>query len=178
MSDRTTKPAAASALPEITLPRLGGGTLRLGAPLDGRDWQMIVVYRGLHCPICKSYLKGLEGLLADYHAKGVDVIAVSGDPEAKAEAFVAETGITVPVGYGLSLEAMAALGLYISEPRSPQETDRPFAEPGIFVVNATGELQIVDLSNAPFARPDLEKLLSGIGFVRDNDYPIRGTMAA
>ena len=33
---------------------------------------------------------------------------------------------------------MQALGLYVSTPRSPQETDRPFAEPGLFLINPDG----------------------------------------
>jgi len=70
---------------------------------------------------------------------------------------------------------MNTLGLYISEPRSEKETDHPFAEPGVFVVNADGEIQIVDISNAPFARPELEALANGLAFIRKNDYPIRGT---
>ena len=66
-------------------------------------------------------------------------------------------------------------GLYISEPRSAQETDRPFAEPGLFVVNPEGKLHIVDISNAPFARPDLAQIAGAIGFIQEKDYPIRGT---
>jgi hypothetical protein len=64
-------------------------------------------------------------------------------------------GWRFPVAYGLSPDQMRTLGLYISEPRSAQETDRPFAEPGLFVVNPEGKVQIVEISNAPFARPDL-----------------------
>jgi hypothetical protein len=72
---------------------------------------------------------------------------------------------------------MRARGIYISNPRSPEETDRRFAEPGIFVVNADGNLQITDSSNAPFVRPELAKIAGGIRYVRnpENDYPIRGT---
>jgi hypothetical protein len=66
----------------------------------------------------------------------------------------------------------------VSTPRSAQETDQPFPEPGLFVVNGDGKIQIVDISNAPFARPDLATLLGGIKFVRANDYPIRGMHAA
>ena len=73
---------------------------------------------------------------------------------------------------------MRALGLYISDPRSAQETDRPFPEPGVFVINAEGNIQILDISNAPFARPDLESLANGIKFIRANDYPVRGTHRA
>ncbi|MEC9433728.1 MAG: redoxin domain-containing protein [Pseudomonadota bacterium] len=167
------------AFPALTVPRLGGGALALGRPdpASGRDWAMLVVYRGKHCPICARYLKTLEGLLPRLHALGVDVAAVSGDPEEKAAAFAADNALTLPVGFGLTPAQMAALGLWISDPRSPQETDRPFPEPGVFVVNAEGRVQIMDVSNAPFARPDLEALTNGIAFVREKGYPIRGTRA-
>jgi hypothetical protein len=71
---------------------------------------------------------------------------------------------------------MTDLGLYISEPRSEKETDHPFAEPAIFVINEHDQIQILDKSNAPFSRPDLNDLLAGIEFIRENDYPIRGTL--
>lgn len=166
---------AGSTFPKITLPAVGGGRIILGGP--GGAWQMIVVYRGAHCPLCKRYLTKLEGLKSDFEALGVGVVAVSGDPEEKATAEVAELGLTLPVAYGLTPEHMRALGLYISNPRSPLETDRPFSEPGVFVVNAEGNVQVVDISNAPFARPDLDGVLAGLKFVRENDYPVRGTAA-
>ena len=74
----------------------------------------------------------------------------------------------------MSIDDMRQLGLYISEPRSPEETDRPFAEPAVFVVNAAAETQIIDISNSPFARPDLKSLLKGLQFIVSKDYPIRG----
>ncbi|MCX7566333.1 peroxiredoxin-like family protein [Sulfitobacter sp. F26169L] len=166
---------AASIFPKTEVPRLGGGTLTLGVPQGGHDWQLVVVYRGLHCPLCKSYLATLQQLEADFNDLGVDVVTVSGDPEEKARAFRDEKELTLPIGYDLSLDQMDALGLYISDPRSEKETDRPFSEPGLFVINADGAIQIVDVSNAPFSRPDLDSLLSGIKFIRKNDYPVRGT---
>ncbi len=69
---------------------------------------------------------------------------------------------------------MRELGLYLSDPRSPQETDRAFAEPRLFVINPKGQVQMIDISNAPFARPDLKSLLKGLKFVMSKDYPIRG----
>lgn len=77
----------------------------------------------------------------------------------------------------MSLAQMRELGLYISDPRSPQETDRPFAEPAIFAINPDGNVQVVDISNAPFSRPDLASLLSGLKFIREKQYPVRGTKA-
>lgn len=165
------------AFPKQTVARLGGGTLALGSPAEGRDWQMVVVYRGLHCPLCKTYLKTLQELAPRFHDNGIDVVAVSGDPEEKARAFADEVGLDLPLGYDLSPDQMRVLGLYISAPR-PQETDRPFPEPGLFVINEAGVLHLVDISNAPFARPDLAALAGGLEYVRANDYPIRGTWAA
>ncbi len=164
--------------PEVTVLRIGGGELRLGNPVDDHDWQMVVVYRGKHCPICKTYLAQLEHTAPEFANAGVGVIAVSGDPEDRARAFTEDIGVTFPVGYGLTVNQMNVLGLYVSEPRSESETDRPFAEPGVFVINADGLLQVLDISNAPFARPDLAGLAKGLKFVRDNDYPIRGRLTA
>lgn len=169
---------AGQAFPKSNVARLGGGTLTLGTPSGAQDWQLVVVYRGLHCPLCKRYLAQLDEMKEKFHALGVEVVAVSGDPEAKAKEMATELGLSLPVGYGLSVEQMSGLALYISDPRSPQETDRPFSEPGLFVVNEKGNVQILDISNAPFTRPDLETLLGGIEFVRGNEYPVRGTHRA
>ena len=63
--------------------------------LDGSAWrlrdatpasfQMVVVYRGLHCPVCKTYLGDLESKLAEFAKRGVDVIAVSTDSQDRAQ---------------------------------------------------------------------------------------------
>lgn len=166
---------AGTPFPQIQLPTVGGAMRTLGKPHDGHDWQMVVVYRGLHCPICKKYLSQLQEMVSAFYDLGVDIVAVSGDPLGKAKEMVEDQALELPVAYDLSLEQMAQLGLYVSDPRSPQETDRPFSEPGLFVINAQGKLQIVDVSNAPFARPDLDALLRGISFMREKKYPIRGT---
>lgn len=163
-------------LPQVTVARLGGGDLQLGKPVDDHDWQLVVVYRGAHCPICKTYLAELQRTAPEFAKAGVGVIAVSGDPEDRARSFTDEIGVTFPVGYGLTVDQMKMLGLYVSEPRSEKETDRPFSEPGLFVINAEGKLQILDISNAPFARPELAGLAKGLKFIRDNDYPIRGQL--
>ena len=168
------KPQAGAALDPIPLPTVDGGEATLGGP--GR-WQMVVVYRGKHCPLCRSYLGGLEKIKDDFAKLETEILLVSGDPLEKASATKSEWELTLPVAYGLSVEQMQTLGLYVSDPRSPEETDRPFPEPGLFVVNPEGKLQIVDISNAPFARPDLAGVARGIGFVREKGYPVRGTHA-
>lgn len=39
---------------------------------------------------------------------------------------------------------------------------------------------LIDISNSPFARPDLENVVAGLEWIRklDNNYPIRGTFVA
>lgn len=51
------------------------------------------------------------------------------------------------------------------------------AQPGQFVINAEGALQLIDILNAPFVRPQLKTLLGGTDFMRkpENNYPIRST---
>ncbi|WP_422041211.1 redoxin domain-containing protein [Roseibium sp.] len=171
------KPLVGQAFPKITLSRLGGGTVELGTPANGHDWQMIVIYRGKHCPICTRYLTELEEIAPELSRIGVDVVAASADPEDRATHQAGEAGVSFPIGIGLGVGEMQTLGLYVSNPRSAEETDRPFAEPGLFVVNGAGELQVVDISNAPFARPALSSMLMGLNFIKNpaNNYPVRGT---
>ncbi|MFU8865610.1 MAG: peroxiredoxin-like family protein [Rhodobacterales bacterium] len=172
MTEYMTRPGKPT--PPITLPSTEGEQIELGG--KGR-WQVAVVYRGQHCPLCRKYLATLNGLLDDFRDAGVDVIALSSDPRERAKDEGSKEGWKFPVACELSQDQMRQLGLHISEPRSPQETDRPFAEPGLFVTNPDGLLQIVDISNAPFARPDLQGLLNGLKFIQEKDYPIRGTAA-
>jgi hypothetical protein len=167
------KLGAGTPVPEITLDKVGGGTVTIGGARP--NWQLVVVYRGKHCPICKRYLTGLKDLVEGYKAANIEIVAVSADPREKADAFAAEIQPNFPVGYGLSMGDMRRLGLYVSNPRSPQETDRAFAEPGLIAVNPGGEAQIVDISNAPFARPDLAAILNGLKFIQEKGYPVRGT---
>lgn len=174
----TPKLTAGAPLPKTEVSALEGGTIAIGEPQGGHDWQLVVIYRGKHCPLCTRYLGELNDQLAAFNAIGVDVVAISADTEEKARAQMEGIAPRYRVGYGLSVEQMQALGLYISYPRSPQETDRPFAEPGLFVINGEGTLQLTDVSNAPFARPPLDSLVTGLKFIRDpnNNYPIRGTL--
>lgn len=173
----TVKLSAGQPFPKMTVAKYGGGEVVLGATSGPDSWQLVVVYRGKHCPLCTEYLSELNVVLPELKALNVDVVAVSVDPEEKARIQLEQVKPNFDVGYDLSLEQMQALGLYISHPRFPEEHDRPFAEPGLFVINSEGAIQIIAISNAPFTRPDLKSLVMGLKFVRnpENNYPIRGT---
>jgi peroxiredoxin len=168
---------AGQAFPSVSLNKVGGGTLDLGKPNAGFDWQLIVVYRGKHCPLCTKYLNELNDLLPEFNAIGVDVVAISADSIDRATEQLSEVNPQYDVGYGLTLDQMNDLGLYISEPRLGMNAEQPFAEPGLFVINEAGQLQMIDVSNVPFARPPLSSMLMGIKFYRNmtEKYPINGT---
>lgn len=173
------KLSAGKPLPALTLPLLDGKDTDISKPADGYDWKLIVVYRGKHCPLCTQYLRDLNDALPDLHALGLDVVAVSADTHARAASQIKEVTPDYPVAYNLGAAQMQALGLYISGPGNGTDVEGPFAEPGLFVINANGELQIVDISNVPFARPNLGSLVRGVRFLRSRTepFPVNGTHA-
>lgn len=156
----------------IVLKELDRGEFVFGAP--GR-WQALFVFRGQHCPICKSYLGEIARRRAVFDEIGVSIAAVSADSAEQTHQLAEIVKPTFPLLYGLDESIMRDLGLYISDPRSAQETDHRFPEPALFVVNPHGALHLVEIANAPFLRPDLDRLTAGLRFVIEKNYPIRGT---
>ncbi len=173
------KLSAGSNFPSIRVNTLDGNTISLGRAGHDATSQMVVVYRGQHCPRCTKFLNQLEEYKTRLLKIGIDILAVSADSKAQLEAHKEKLTTSFSIAYGLTQEQMQQLGLYISIPRSEQETDHDFAEPGLFVINRVGVIQVIDLSNNPFCRPELEALVSGLEWISDpdNDYPIRGTFA-
>lgn len=169
-----------NSFPSVSVTGIDVQELNLHQPDKPGNWKLVVVYRGAHCPLCTRYLGELNDIRQSLLDLGVELVAVSADAQSLATKHIADLNLGFPVGYGLSVEQMQQLGLFVSHPRSTQEAAGPFSEPGLFVINAEGALQVVDISNAPFTRPNLESLLAGIGFVKDpkNNYPIRGTLTA
>ena len=167
----TIKPG--TSVPALEVETLGGGAWKLA---DGKpeNFTMVVFYRGLHCPICKGYLRDLDRKLGEFGELGVDVIAISGDDKARAEKTKAEWGIeNLTIGYGQGADNMRAWGLYISkgikDPEPPQ-----FAEPGLFIVRPNGELFYAGVNSMPFGRPSFTEMLQAVKFVLDKNYPARG----
>ncbi|MDY6889548.1 MAG: redoxin family protein, partial [Pseudomonadota bacterium] len=74
---------AGNSFPTVTAHLLDGTTADLSKPHGGAEWQMLVVYRGKHCPLCMRYLNLLEAQLPALKALGVSVCAVSADTRAQ-----------------------------------------------------------------------------------------------
>ena len=173
MSNVNLQPA--SVMQPLVVSDLDNNDVNLVDRVSDKPWKMIVVYRGQHCPKCTEQLNELATMHDDFASAGVEAVAVSGDSEEQLKKHLEKIDVNFPLYYNLTIEQMTDLGLYISEPRSDAETDHPFAEPCIIVLNEDNQVQMLDKSNSPFVRPSLKQLLGGIKFSRENDYPIRGT---
>jgi peroxiredoxin len=60
---------------------------------------MLLVYRGMQCPVCRKYVPELNRLVGEFESKGVVVLAPTMDPPERAEEMAATWGLdTMPVG--------------------------------------------------------------------------------
>jgi len=165
-------------VPELSVPTVGGGHWTLGEQ-EPEHFTLIVVYRGLHCPICSRYLAELAKRREDFAELGVEVVAISTDDEERATRTAEEWEVDgLTLGYGLSLEGARAWGLYLSSSRGTTSTgvvepDR-FAEPGLFLVRPDGTLYFGSVQTMPFARPSFREIRGAVEWVLENDYPARG----
>lgn len=165
-------------VPALSVPMTGGGRFVLGAT-PGATFDMVVFYRGLHCPLCAKYLLELERLAPEFASRGVQLIAVSSDDADRAQQMATKVSAkALAFGYGLSLRSAREWGLYISTSRGKTSIgiDEPalFSEPGVFIVRPDGTLYYGAVQTMPFARPPFQDLLGAIDFAVSKDYPARG----
>lgn len=164
--------------PELEIDTLEGGKWALSEQKP-ENFTMIVAYRGLHCPICRPYISGLDRMVEEFAKRGVEVIAISTDTQERAQQTKDEWKLkNLRIGYGLSIQKAREWGLYISTSRGKTSTGvvepDQFSEPGLFLVKPDQTLYASSVATMPFARPHFDEILSAIGFVVDKDYPARG----
>lgn len=176
---RQHKPLPGERAPELGFDVLGVPETRWDLSKAEPDtFSMLVFYRGLHCPVCKSYLKTIDGMFDDFSELGVEIAALSMDTKERAERSKSEWGIEhVPLGYGLDEPTARQWGLYMSDSIDDDEPRR-FSEPGLFLVRPDGTLFYAAINSMPFGRPAPKDILKAIRFVLDEEYPARGKVAA
>jgi len=165
-------------VPALNVPLTSGGRFVLGAS-PAEHFDLLVFYRGLHCPICAKYLLELERLAPEFASRGVQILALSSDGEERGQQMAEKVGAKgVQFGYGLSLRSARQWGLYISTSRGKTsigiEEPELFSEPGVFLVRPDGTLYYGAVQTMPFARPQFQDLLGAIDFAISKDYPARG----
>lgn len=165
-------------VPALDVPTTDGGRFVLGAR-PAEKFDLVVFYRGLHCPICAKYLLELQRLAPEFQKRGVNLIAVSGDNAERGKSMAGKVGAgSVKFGYGLGLQAARTWGLYISAGRGATsigiEEPALFSEPGVFLIKPDGTLYYGSTQTMPFARPQFQDLLGAIDYAVTKDYPARG----
>ncbi len=164
--------------PDLSVDTVAHGRFDLAT--DGAErFTLIVVYRGLHCPICATYLGELEALAGEFEERGVKTVALCSDDRDRTAQMADKIGAEdLRFGYGLPLDVAREWGLYISTGRGRtsigiEEPDL-FPEPGMFLVRPDRTLYFASVQTMPFVRPPIKGLLGAIDFAVEKDYPARG----
>jgi peroxiredoxin len=165
-------------VPDLALATVGGGAWRLSEQ-SPEHFTMIVAYRGLHCPICATYLRDLDRRVEGFTARGVETIAISCDDEVRArEAHERWKIENLALGYGLSIKTAREWGLFISAGigKTSVGVEEPdlFCEPGLFLIRPDRTLYASFVITMPFARPDFAAIDKALETIIRRDYPARG----
>lgn len=164
--------------PDLEFETVGGAIWRLTDQQPER-FTMIVAYRGLHCPICKNYLRDLNRNEAEFEKRGVEVVAVSSDGRERAEEAKRDWELeNLTVGYGMSIDKGREWGLFVSTSRGKTSAgiEEPplFTEPGLFLVRPDQTLYASNIVTMPFTRPHFKDVLGALDVIIERDYPARG----
>ena len=168
-------------VPNLSVETLDHGKFDLAAEKSERG-TVVCFYRGLHCPICATYLGEFEKLVPEFAKRGVGAIALSSDDRDRAQGMADKISAKeLRIGYGLSLAKAKEWGLYISTGRGKTsigiEEPALFAEPGLFMINADQTLYYGSVQTMPFVRPHFRELLGALDFAIEKNYPARGEYA-
>lgn len=164
--------------PNLALPTLDHGAFDLTSESSERG-TVICFYRGLHCPLCATYLAELEKRVAEFAERGITCIAISSDGEERTRAMADKIGAkSLRFGYDLPLSVAKDWGLYISTSRGKTsigiEEPALFSEPGLFMVGPEQALYYGSVQTMPFVRPHFSELVGALDFAIANNYPARG----
>lgn len=164
--------------PHLAVETLDNGSWTLTEQRPER-FTLLVFYRGLHCPICRTYITELDQQFSQFTQRGVGVLAISCDSKKSAITSKENWGLrNVPIGYGLDLKIAREWGLYISASKGTTsigiEEPLHFSEPGLFLVRPDRTLYWSAVQTMPFARPHMKEILAGLDFVIKFNYPARG----
>jgi peroxiredoxin len=171
-------PTPRQPVPALAVPTLDHGPFDIATAAPQRG-TVICFYRGLHCPICATYLTEFEKLVPEFAARGVESIAISSDGEERTRAMADKIGAkALRFGHSLPLSVARNWGLYISTSRGKTsigiEEPALFSEPGLFMVQPDRALYYASVQSMPFVRPHFRELLAALDFAIEKNYPARG----
>ena len=164
--------------PNLSVQTVNGGIWRLSEQ-SPENFTFVVAYRGLHCPVCKTYLRDLNRQVDEFRNRGVEVLAVSSDSKERAETTKSDWELDrLVIGYGMAISSAREWGLYIStgigKTSIGVEEPSEFNEPGLFFIRPDQTLYAASISTMPFARPHFSEVLAAVDIIIKKNYPARG----
>jgi peroxiredoxin len=156
---------AGDRFPTLELTLTDGRRLTLPADLS-QPYNVVLVNRGAWCPYCMAQLKAFQSGLANLAQAGIGVVSLSADAREQASAVVVEHGLEFPVGYGASVDVVAAaLGGYY-EPHPTQQ--RPYLQSAGFVVGPGGTVLLAMYSSGAIGRLVWQDVLGFVKYVQSH----------
>lgn len=166
------KMRAGEYFPRIILPTISGTEIDVSEPYQGAAWHTVVFYRGFHSKRCTQFLNKIEQSMPRLIEHGISLTAISADSGEQLQKHLKHLHVSFPIAFGLTIAQMHELNLYISLPKDFNQTNHPFCEPGLFVINELGQIVVLDISNSDMCRPDLDTLIDGILELRQSEDPL------
>ena len=124
--------------------------------------------------MCKNYLEKANTLVDQFRENGVSLVAISMDDHQRAQKATAECRVSnLEVLYGLDVKLAEKWGLWLTSAIRHGEPEIS-SEPGLLWILLDQSLYLIEVSNMPFARPDL-KILVDKSVALNNGYPARGS---
>ena len=108
--------------PNLSVPTLDQGPFDLSSETSQRG-TVLCFYRGLHCPLCATYLKEFQALVKAFSERGIGTIAISSDGQERTEQMAQKIGVDgLRFGYDLPLSIARDWGFisrhHAAKPRS------------------------------------------------------------
>lgn len=98
--------------PELKIPAVGGGTLRVPGDLAG-SYGVVLIYRGHWCPFCNEQMAAFANSAEALSQAGIKVVAFSVDDETATTEFVQKHHIPFKMGHSANAETVVgATGAY------------------------------------------------------------------
>jgi peroxiredoxin len=147
------------AFPQLTLTVPGGKTIQVPGAFAG-DFAVVLFNRGAWCPYCAAQLRAFQRAADSLAEAGVRVAALWVDNEETTAEFIAENGITFPLGHSADARAVAELtGAFVND-------DPLYLQSAGFVLDPRGSVIVSVYSSGAIGRLLPEDVAGLVRYVR------------
>jgi peroxiredoxin len=149
------------AFPSLTLPKTGGGSLRLPDNLGGQ-FGVVLFYRGGWCPYCNAQLRAFQRAKDELAELATGIVALSVDDEPTTKELIAKHDLTFPIGHSADAKAIAAATGAFVDPAGG------YLQSTGFILNQTGNVIVSVYSSGAIGRLVPEDVKGLIRYLREH----------